>query len=127
MYEYRARLVKVVDGDTVDLSVDLGFYMEGRLRFRLAEIDTPEIRGEERPEGLKAKAYVEEVLGKAEDIMIRTEKAGKYGRWIADIYYRLPEDPAPTIEKSKEGELKLVGQWRHLNQELLEKDLAEPY
>lgn len=127
LYEYRAKLVHVVDGDTVDLSVDLGFYMEGRIRFRLSDIDTPEIRGPERVDGLRSKAYVEDVLGRAENIMIRTEKAGKFGRWIADIYYRLPEDPEPILEKDESGIMTLKAKWRHLNKELLEKGLASKY
>lgn len=62
MYEYRATLDRVVDGDTVYLVVDLGFHIQVRMSFRLLGIDTPEVRGEERPEGLVAKAALEAML-----------------------------------------------------------------
>jgi micrococcal nuclease len=86
MYEYKAKVVKVVDGDTVDCDVDLGFYMTARIRFRLARIDTPEIRGEERPEGLLAKQWLIDTLQKSNnEITVQTGKTGKYGRWIGEI------------------------------------------
>jgi len=106
MFEYRAMLMKVVDGDTVDLSVDLGFRIYTKIRVRLAGIDTPEVRGPERPQGLDAKDYLKAVLGRnfavEFGIVIRTNKTGKYGRWIADIF--LPTDGLntsdPTIRDS---------------------------
>ena len=55
MYTYAARLVRVVDGDTVDLDIDLGFHITVRERFRLAGIDTPELR--DRNTELRAAAY----------------------------------------------------------------------
>ena len=85
MYEYKAKLVKVVDGDTVDLDVDLGFHMTARIRFRLARINTPEVRGKEKEAGLLAKAFVLHELLNA-DIVVKTEKTGKYGRWLGEIF-----------------------------------------
>lgn len=86
MYEYKAKVVKVVDGDTIDCDVDLGFYMTARIRFRLARIDTPEVRGEERPEGLAAKAWlVERLEAVNNEIVVKTEKTGKYGRWLGEV------------------------------------------
>jgi micrococcal nuclease len=100
MWEYRCRVVDVYDGDTLTLDVDLGFNVTNRVRVRLLDIDTPEIRGEERPEGLLAKQFVMEWIAKWEHstsplapigdddwpFIVRTKKTGKYGRWLADIF-----------------------------------------
>ena len=86
MYTYKAKVVKVVDGDTIDCDVDLGFYMTAKIRFRLARIDTPEVRGVEKVEGKIAKQWLIDLLDKHNnEVTIETEKTGKYGRWIAEI------------------------------------------
>jgi len=96
MYNYKARCIKVIDGDTFDLEIDLGFNIKITERVRLARVDTPEIRGEERPEGLKAKQFVNDALyiktpwltAHSKDLYIDTTKGkGKYGRWIAEVMY----------------------------------------
>jgi micrococcal nuclease len=82
MYTYRARLVRVVDGDTVDLEVDLGFHCSIRERFRLEGIDTPE-RGQE---GFKeATAHLEYLLDDG-DIYITSTKQGSFRRWLGKIW-----------------------------------------
>ena len=93
IYTYDATLVRVIDGDTVRLRVsktlDFGFYIHQEVsteqNFRLYGIDTAEIRGEQRPEGLDAKAAVERLLTIARSIKVRTYKPDKYGRWLVDI------------------------------------------
>lgn len=85
MYEYKAKVIRVVDGDSVWLEVDLGFRMSMRDNFRLARIDAPEIRGEERDLGLLSKSTLEAILPEGLEVTIRTEKAGKYGRWLVEI------------------------------------------
>ena len=90
MYEYKARCLKVVDGDTLDLEIDLGFRIKSYQRVRLARVNAPEVRGAERPEGLKAEHFVTEKLVDQygpKELYISTEKTGKYGRWIAEIQY----------------------------------------
>jgi micrococcal nuclease len=90
-YTFKALIERVVDGDTFDCVVDLGFRITTYQRFRLRNINTPEIRGEEREEGLKVKEYVESlVLGK--EMNIETFKIGKYGRYIVEIYLENGED-----------------------------------
>ena len=84
VWTYRAKVVRVVDADTIDMAVDLGFFMTGGIRFRVARIDAWEVRGEERERGLLAKAAVVEWLDE-EWYTITTTKTGKYGRWIAEI------------------------------------------
>ena len=86
-YKYNAKIIDLYDGDTVTALVDLGFNITVKKKLRLAYIDTPEIRGEEREEGLKSKYYLENlILNK--DVMIETlkDKTGKYGRLLAVIY-----------------------------------------
>ena len=93
-YKYKAHCVRVVDGDTIYCDIDLGFgvWLHKQI-IRLAGIDTPEIRGEEREEGLKVKEYVEAVLMNKELILETYKyKKGKYGRWIAEIWYKWEEE-----------------------------------
>lgn len=78
-----------MDGDTVDLDVELGFYTTARIRFRLAGVDAPEVRGESKQRGLSSKEWVLLKLGNSVDntIKVKSFKTGKYGRWLGDIYY----------------------------------------
>ena len=86
MYTYRAKLVRCVDGDTADLDIDLGFYLTARIRGRLLGVNTPE-RG--KPDFGLATAMLENLIASVRDgdgyFTVRTEKTGKYGRWIVDI------------------------------------------
>lgn len=84
-YTYNAKIVRWVDGDTVDLRVDCGFYMRLEDRFRLYGIDTPE-RGQS---GYKeATARARELAPVDTVVIIKTYKPerDKYGRWLADVY-----------------------------------------
>lgn len=91
MWEYRATVDKVVDGDTIDFTVDLGFNTQTKIRTRLADVDTHETYGvghdtEEFRLGTIETEFVEEWLSDAEKVTIETEKTGKYGRWVAYVY-----------------------------------------
>ena len=90
MYEYRIKkVVKVVDGDTVDLEIDLGFSLTKKERCRIAGIDTPECRTrnkEEKQYGQAAKLYMTGLLKNAKELKVRTEKDGKYGRMLGWFY-----------------------------------------
>lgn len=80
-FTYRAELVRVIDGDTVVLNVDLGFetWLHNQT-IRLYGIDTPEMRGEERPEGEKAKAWLQERLyGREIVLQSIQDKKGSFG------------------------------------------------
>ena len=87
MYEYRAKVRGVYDADTITVDIDLGFgIIYTGQKLRLLGIDAPEVRGKERPEGIKSRdALRDKILDK--DIIIRTskDKKGKYGRWLATI------------------------------------------
>ena len=92
-YIYRIKSVgRVVDGDTIDADIDLGFDISLTKRIRLAGIDTPESRTRDLAEkalGLDAKNWLKHRLEDAEDIIIRTElpdSTEKYGRIIGNLY-----------------------------------------
>ena len=94
MYEYRAKIKRIVDGDTVDFMVDLGFGVHVAIRTRLIGVDTPE-RG--HPDWKKATnecgrllSIVSETKGHEVGcpehwVTIKTHKTGKYGRWLVEI------------------------------------------
>tara|TARA_R100001369_G_scaffold39102_2_gene65125 strand:+ start:321 stop:707 length:387 start_codon:yes stop_codon:yes gene_type:complete len=92
MYEYAIKeIVKVVDGDTIDILIDLGFDLTKKERVRLAGIDTPESRTrdlEEKAMGLEAKDFLERRLteGMASGLRVKTEKDGKYGRMLGYLF-----------------------------------------
>ena len=117
MFEYAATVVRVVDGDTIYFDVDLGFYIRMTLDVRLKGLNTPEIRGEAREAGLKSKAFVEQALPVGMLVVLRTYKAEKYGRYLAEVLY-LPG--AKTRDE-------ILKNGRSLNRELLDKGLAEPF
>jgi micrococcal nuclease len=96
MYECQASLLSVVDGDTIDVTVDLGFRIHREIRLRLEGVDTHETYGvakdsEEYRRGTEAKAFVEAWFDAAEPdefewpAVVRTEKTGKFGRCIAGV------------------------------------------
>ena len=93
MYEYFVKEVKnVVDGDTIDVIIDLGFDILFASRVRLAGIDTPESRTIDKAEkalGLEAKEYLKKALKDAKAVVIKTEKmdsSEKYGRILGWVY-----------------------------------------
>ena len=92
-YNYRAKLVRVVDGDTVDALIDVGFDIWFKKRIRFKGVDTWESRTrnlEEKKKGLAAKARTKELLEKISSksgyFRIKSYGMGKYGRVLADVY-----------------------------------------
>ena len=90
MYEYKIKKIKkIIDGDTLDIEIDLGFNLILSQRIRLAGIDAPETRTknlEEKINGLKSKEWLEKKLTTEKNIFIKTEKDDKYGRMLGWIY-----------------------------------------
>ena len=89
MYEYQCKIVRVVDGDTVDVDIDLGFgvWMRGQ-RIRLYGIDTPESRTRDKAEkvcGLFAKQFLKQQLGKTSTLRTKKDGKGKYGRILGEF------------------------------------------
>lgn len=114
MYEYYVKEVKkVVDGDTIDVVIDLGFSILFESRVRLAGIDTPESRTTDKYEkalGLESKKYLEARLKAAKNVVIKTEKldsSEKYGRILGWLY--------------------LDGEGNSVNHEMIEKGYAWGY
>jgi len=115
MYEYRVVFKGAVDGDTVDVVIDLGLNVHKAERLRLAGLDTPELHAKDpaqRKAAEEAQTYVRQALSAASVITVRTDKpysTDKYGRWLGTINF--------TIN----------GETRCLNDELIAKCLAKPY
>lgn len=92
LYHYNAEITRVVDGDTVDAFIDLGFDMHSKQRVRLFGINTPECRTRDKAEkkrGLAAKAFVSGALALNKNkcvIKTRLDKKGKFGRVLGVIY-----------------------------------------
>ena len=87
-YVYKATVKEVYDGDTITIDIDLGFNIVLKdQKIRLLGVNTTELRGEEKEEGLKVRDAVRKLILNKE-IIIKTErdKKGRYGRWLAVIY-----------------------------------------
>ena len=90
MYEYNCEVKRIVDGDTVDVVIDLGFDIHYSSRVRLYGIDTPESRTrnkDEKVRGLMSKKYLTDALSKGQ-VVIKThkDKKGKFGRVLGEMY-----------------------------------------
>ena len=111
LFNYRAIVTGVYDGDSITIDIDLGFNnWKKNQKVRLFGINTPEIRGEERPDGLVARDRLRElILDKEIIITSYKDKSGKYGRWLATVF------------------LKQDGMFENINTLLLAEGLAEVY
>jgi len=111
LYTYAAVIERIIDGDTLLALIDCGFHTALRMRLRLKGIDAPEI---DSKDGIKARAFVEKALKKSPLIGIKTYRADKYSRYLADIFY-LPGETDPH---------KIISEGFFLNQQLIDKGLA---
>ena len=119
MYEYKAKLIKVVDGDTVDAMIDCGFSVFRKERIRLKGINAPESRTRDKAEkikGLAAKARLQELIkdGKNEFIVKTSlDKKGKYGRLLGELYQSIaPRSNFPSYNEIllEEGHATIYGE-----------------
>lgn len=111
-YSYKATVIDVYDGDTFTLDFDIGFSLRFEDVIRLARVDTPELRGDERPQGIKVRDAVEKlILNKRVIAVTENDDRGKYGRLISEIYY---------LDHTCECMI-------NLSDYLLENGMAEPY
>jgi len=88
LYTYNARCTQVYDGDSITVDIDLGFnHWMLNQKIRLFGINTPEVRGSERPSGLIARLRLRGLI-EGRDIILAShrDRAGKYGRWLGTIY-----------------------------------------
>tara|TARA_B100000902_G_scaffold355085_1_gene367754 strand:- start:498 stop:857 length:360 start_codon:yes stop_codon:yes gene_type:complete len=96
MYTYKAKCTRVVDGDTIDANIDLGFDITIHKRIRLAGIDSPESRTrdlEEKKRGLASKDRLIELIDKG-DLILESREVGKYGRVLGTLHIQ-QEDSEP--------------------------------
>jgi len=111
MYQYNIKKInKIVDGDTIDLDIDLGFSLTISHRVRLKGINAPETRTlnlEEKKKGIEARLWLEKELSKEGQWIIETTKEDKYGRILGTLY--------------------LIGDSVTLNEKMLNEGIAKPY
>lgn len=92
LFHYQAEVIKVIDGDTIDVRVDLGFSVFKEVRLRLARINAPELKGAEKQAGLASRRVLSDMLltdNAQARVYIKTEQeTDKYGRYIADVYLK---------------------------------------
>jgi micrococcal nuclease len=89
MYTYKVKLERVVDGDTIDADIDLGFDVSVKKRIRLQGINAPESRTrdlEEKARGLAAKDRLKAILEGAKEIQLCSHGVGKYGRCLGELH-----------------------------------------
>ena len=111
MYQYKIKKInRIIDGDTVDLDIDLGFGITLSHRVRLKGINAAETRTldlEEKSEGIKARLWLEKELAREGEWIIETYKEDKYGRILGTLY--------------------LVGDPVTVNERMLNEGIAKPY
>ena len=142
MYEYKCKVKRVVDGDTMDVILDLGFDIHHAVRVRMAGIDTPESRTRDKDEkarGKLSKAFLKESI-KGKKIILKTkikDAKGKYGRVIAEVWAEFEEGSLLNINElmikecyavKYNAENKALVEEAHLvnRQRLIEKGLFVP-
>ena len=120
MYEYNAQVDKVVDGDTIDCTIDLGFKTWKKVRVRMKGMNAPESRTrnlEEKERGLAAKARLQEILEYNDNhCVLKVSGLGKFGRALATVHVR---SLSPIATES----LTLI----NVNQQLIEEGHAVEY
>ncbi len=90
LYTYEAKANRVVDGDTIDMSIDLGFKITWRVNCRLAGINAPELSSVVpgvKEAAYRAKSYVESKIQPGDKIRIKSQKLDKYGRAVVTLFY----------------------------------------
>jgi len=111
MHQYKIKKFnRIIDGDTVDVDIDLGFWVTVSYRVRLKDIDAAETRTkdlEEKAEGIKARLWLEKELAREGEWIIETHKEDKYGRILGTLY--------------------LVGDSVTVNERMLNEGIARPY
>jgi micrococcal nuclease len=111
MYQYKIKKInRVIDGDTIDVDIDLGFSVTLSHRVRLKDIDAAETRTkdiQEKAEGINARLWLEKELAREGEWIIETHKEDKYGRILGTLYF--------------------VGDSITLNERMLNEGIAKPY
>lgn len=89
LYHYEVKVIRVVDGDTFEGDIDLGFHLRKREMFRLADVDTPEthrpVNEAERAHGKQATEFVRNLI-EGKNVIVKSVADGMYGRFIVHVY-----------------------------------------
>ena len=117
MFEYKLKVTRVVDGDTVDGLIDLGFNTFVKKRIRLYGISAPETRtrdAEEKKKGIECKKRLSDIIEDQEnEVILKSHGVGKFGRCLGELSY---------MTEDEEGEYEV-----NINQSLVNEKLAEEY
>ena len=117
MFEYKLKVTRVVDGDTVDGLIDLGFNTFVKKRIRLYGINAPETRtrdAEEKKKGIECKKRLSDIIeDKENEVILKSHGVGKFGRCLGELSY---------MTEDEEGEYEV-----NINQSLVNEKLAEEY
>ncbi len=89
LYNYRGLVTKVYDGDTITVEIDLGFHISmEKQKIRLYRINAPEVRGKSKKQGIVTRDWLrKKILNKEVLLVTYKDKKGKYGRWLADVWF----------------------------------------
>jgi len=112
MYTYKAKLDRVIDGDTIDVNIDLGFDISVKKRVRFVGINTPESRTrdlEEKKLGLAAKDRVKSILAENDSFIVESKEVGKFGRVLGEIFINTVDSVESEEEISLNELLKTEG------------------
>lgn len=117
LYRYAADVVSVYDGDTITVDIQLGFGITlNKQKVRLADVDTPELRGADKVRGKEVRDWVRaQILNKRIIIVTSKDEKGKYGRWLGEVFFT---DSAVITASTA------VESLRNLNTELVERGMA---
>jgi endonuclease YncB( thermonuclease family) len=113
-YLYKAKILDVVDGDTMILNVDLGFGVNKEQRIRLAQIDSAEMKTEA---GQKAAKYLRDLALELEFVIVRTNKVDIFGRYIGDVFY-------PAVSGGRQEKIDVFESGIYLNEKMVEESFA---
>ena len=116
MYSYKARLDRVVDGDTIHVTLDLGFKITHKEILRLTKINAPEFK---TLEGKKSSDALKNILKDVPFLIVKTNKTDIYGRYLADVFF--------SENKNETNLQKVADSGIYLSQLLLDKGLVEKY
>jgi len=107
VWEYKVKVIKVIDGDTVDVRIDLGFKIHHMIRVRVYGINTPETRTrnlEEKARGMRAKGRMWDLLDTAEDqdkdIILKSHGVGKFGRCLGELFIESDDGSRLDIQQT---------------------------
>ena len=115
-YLYKARIINVIDGDTLLVEIDLGFAVLKKQRVRLNNINAEDIKTKE---GKKAFKYLRDLVARLEIIVVKTKKIDIYGRYLADIFY-LPYDT-----NNQTTQIEIFNDGIYLNEKLVSEGVVK--